>query len=293
MNRLAEGLKLVWQARLLQDLPQAAIETRQAILRWLLGEELEQLPLDPLAQKKLAIVQQKLDYRYRTLQQRYLNVEPTQAYRHLLARTGSVMVLHPQISSWIALKGNHRTAVMTLLHNMIEDLLRQDPYIQRQMAWIAQCSADVNLRNALLLSSLEEYCLSPKGNQPRLIYLLVNFWQRQWQEDEIKKLQHEIVYLLCEKVYQGGGKFRLPVVNSAEKYQMQRIAVQEGFENYLAEQGTRLESSWLRLYLQGRSQEAIAQLLNLPLKEVYQLKETVTHRAIQIFSIQKLSALLS
>ena len=43
----------------------------------------------------------------------------------------------------------------------------------------------------------------------------------------------------------------------------------------------------MRLYLQGLSQEAIAQKLNLPIKQIYRLREKVSYHAIKNFTLKQ------
>jgi len=49
--------------------------------------------------------------------------------------------------------------VVDVLQEVIQELLQSDRYMQQQMAWIAECTVDARLRNALLFASTEEYCL--------------------------------------------------------------------------------------------------------------------------------------
>jgi DNA-binding transcriptional regulator LsrR (DeoR family) len=45
-----------------------------------------------------------------------------------------------------------------------------------------------------------------------------------------------------------------------------------------------MAASWLQLYLQGITQEAIAEKLNIPIKQVYRLREKVSYHALKVFS---------
>jgi DNA-binding CsgD family transcriptional regulator len=45
-----------------------------------------------------------------------------------------------------------------------------------------------------------------------------------------------------------------------------------------------LAAEWLRLYLQGQTQEAIAQTLDIPVKQVYRLREKITYHAVRVFA---------
>jgi DNA-binding NarL/FixJ family response regulator len=49
----------------------------------------------------------------------------------------------------------------------------------------------------------------------------------------------------------------------------------------------------LQLYLQGRSPEAIAQQLNLSVKEVYRLREKIAYHAMRVFGLKHQPELVS
>lgn len=63
--------------------------------------------------------------------------------------------------------------------------------------------------------------------------------------------------------------------------------VKQEFERYLAEHMGPFAVQWLQLYLQGRSQKAIASCLNLQVKEVYRLREKVSYHAIRVFALKR------
>jgi DNA-binding CsgD family transcriptional regulator len=62
--------------------------------------------------------------------------------------------------------------------------------------------------------------------------------------------------------------------------------VRQEFEHYLAEKVDPLAVEWLRLYLQGHSQEAIAKTLDLPIKQIYRLREKINYHAVKIFALK-------
>lgn len=71
-----------------------------------------------------------------------------------------------------------------------------------------------------------------------------------------------------------------------EQQQVLRQAVQQEFSSYLATQLGPIAVQWLQLYLQGRSQEAIARKLNLPVKEIYRLREKISYHAVRVFALK-------
>jgi DNA-binding protein Fis len=71
-----------------------------------------------------------------------------------------------------------------------------------------------------------------------------------------------------------------------EEQQLLRSQVQQEFSDYLAEKVGADAVSWLHLYLQGQSQEAIAQILNLPIQSIYRLREKVAYHALRNFALK-------
>jgi hypothetical protein len=172
-NFSKEGLELIWHSRLLKDYPDLNEEKRQSIICWLLGENLNLQ--DKLTPRQIAIAQQIMDYRYRILQQRYLNVEPRQAYCNLIQRLSLLVMLCPNIRSWVFLNGKRQKIVANLIREIAEQILRSDRHIQQQMVWIKRYISQSDLHNALLLSTLEEYCSQPIGHQPLLAQRIMGF----------------------------------------------------------------------------------------------------------------------
>jgi DNA-binding CsgD family transcriptional regulator len=72
-----------------------------------------------------------------------------------------------------------------------------------------------------------------------------------------------------------------------EEQQTLRMSVSKEFEAYLSENLGPDAAKWLRLYLQGQSQDAIASALNKPVKEVYRLREKISYHAIRVFSVKE------
>ncbi len=177
-NLNKEELELTWHSRLLQDYPEQNSEKRQSIIRWLVGRDLEQF--DQLTSRQLAIATKVMEYRYRILHQRYLGVESDRAYGNLINRLGALMMLRRQIRVWATLSQERKKALANFIQAAIEEMLRGDRSLQQQIAWIAQGTPDRFLRNALLLSSIEEYCLRPIRNQPLLVDKLIGVLQSRY-----------------------------------------------------------------------------------------------------------------
>jgi hypothetical protein len=294
--KLADELEQEWQNRLLIDYPAQSLATRSSIIHWLLGENLERF--DTMMPNQLAIAKQAMDYRYRILRQRYLGVEPRQAYRNLTNRLAGLVTLRNKIRTWVSLSRDRQRAVADVLQEVIQELLNSDRYIQKQIAWIAQCTDDMRLRDALLLTSIEEYCLRPIRNQPLLVYRFVNFLRRSQRGGMTHIPEGDLVRLVSEEVTPDDSDAPVSLLDNQavvdyqedqawEEQQTQRIAVRQEFEAYLIENIGLEAAQWLRLYLQGKSQEAIASALNKPVKEIYRLREKISYHAIRVFSIKE------
>ncbi|MBE9124665.1 MULTISPECIES: HetZ-related protein 2 [unclassified Coleofasciculus] len=295
MDKVADQLEQKWQSRLLNDCPHQSIATRNSITRWLLGDNVERY--DTLLPNQLGIARQAMDYRYRILQQRYLGVGPEQAYRNLTTRLGSLVILRNKIRTWVSLSRDRQRAVVDVLQEVIQELLNSDRYIQKQIARIAQCTSDTHLRNSLLLTTIEEYCLRPIRNQPLLVYRFVNYLRRSGRGGMTHVPEGEMVRLVSESVTPEDVETSVSLLDRQaiadyqdaqiwEEQQTLRVSVRREFEAYLEENLGSEAAQWLRLYLQGQSQEAIASALGLPIQKVYRLREKISYHAIRIFSIK-------
>jgi len=295
MTQVAEQWAHEWQERLASDGLERSDAARQSIVRWLLGDRPERL--EGFDDRQQAIARQAMEYRYRILRQRYLDVGPDQAYRNLTQRLGSLVVLRNKIRTWVALSRDRRRTVADTIQEVLQEMLHSDRHLQREMRWIEQCTESPRLRNALLLTSLEEYCLRPIRNQPLLVYRFVNYLRRAQRSGLTQVPQQERIRTLSEEIALDDGDGSISLFDAeaasrhaeeealAAQYQL-RATVQREFEAYLAENLDELAAQWLRLYLQGRSQEAIAQELGVPIKQIYRLREKVSYHAVKIFALK-------
>lgn len=268
---------------------------RASIICWLLGRE--RTRLEAMPPQQLALARQGMDYRYRILRQRYLGMSPARAYRNLIDRLGALVSVRNKILAWIALSRDRQRALVDVLQEVIQEMLNSDRHLQGQMAWIAQCTQDEPLRNSLLFATLEEYCLRPIRNQPLMVYRFVNFLRRSQRGGMTQVPQNQKVRLLSEELDLGEADSPVSLLDSRaialhqeeqawEEQQALRLKVQEEFEAYLAQKVGDEACRWLGLYLQGRSQDAIAQEMGLPVRQVYRLREKVGYHAIQGFALK-------
>ncbi|MBD2311493.1 helix-turn-helix domain-containing protein [Desertifilum sp. FACHB-1129] len=284
-----------WRSQLEKECGDRDSETRQSIIEWLLGEDRDRL--ETLDSQQLAIAHQAMDYRYRILRQRYLGVSPEKAYSRLMQRLASLFLIRNKIRTWVALSRDRQRSVVDVLQEVVQELLQSDRYLQQQMSWIAQCTANPRLRNQLMLASTEEYCLRPIRNQPLLLYRFVNYLRRTQRGGMTQVPTGDLVRLVSEELVPDDADSPVSLLDTQaiveyqenqawEEQQRQRQAVQQQFEDYLKEQLDDQAAQWLQLYLQGRTQEAIAQELNVPIKQVYRLREKISYHATRIFALK-------
>ena len=302
MERLADLLEKDWKSRLLSDYPDQSPTTRNSIIRWLLGENLERF--ESIIPSELAIAKQAMDYRYQILGQRYLGVGPQKAYQNLMTRLISLVTLRNKIRTWISLSRDRQRAAVDVLQEVIQELLHSDRYIQKQITWIAQCTQDPRLRDTLLLTTIEEYCLRPIRHQPLLVYRFVNFLRRSQKSGMTHVPEGNRVHLLSESLnlddsngevslLDNQAQFEYQQQQNMEEQQKLRLAVSQEFEAYLRKHLGPDALQWFRLYLQGQTQEAIARALNKPVKEVYRLREKITYHAVRVFAVREKQELVA
>lgn len=289
---VAEEFAQIWHSRLQEDLPGSSAATRESIVSWLLGED--QSRFNDLTPTLRQVTEQAMDYRYRILRQRYLDVGPERAYQRLIQRLGSLFLIRNKVRTGIALSRDRGRSVVDVLQEVIQELLQNDTYMQQQTAWIAKCTQDARLRNALLLASTEEYCLRPIRNQPLLSYRFVNYLRRSQRGGMTQVPAKDFIRLVSEEIAPDDAEGSVSLLDNqavtqyqeaqtAEELQELRLSVSQKFEAYLEKAVGPLAAEWLRLYLQGKSQEAIAQALDIPVKQVYRLREKVGYHAIRVF----------
>ena len=175
--------------------------------------------------------------------------------------------------------------------------MKTERYIQEEMAWIAKCTSSMRLRDNLLLATLEEYCLRPVRNQPLIAYGFVTFLRRQERAGITQVPVKEMVQMVSEAITLEDSESEISLTDPRamaahemlenwEETQAMRLSVQQEFQLYLATNVSEEAAEWLRLYLQGLSRDAIAHRLQMPLKQVYRLREKVAYHALKIFALK-------
>ncbi|HZG40561.1 MAG TPA: HetZ-related protein 2 [Nodosilinea sp.] len=290
-----------WLSRLRDDFPEQPQSVCQSIVSWLLGESPERFAT--LEEAELAIAQQAIEYRYRILQQRYWNVSPDQGYERLIKRLSSLFLIRNKIKTWISLSRDRRRSVVDVIQEVIQEMMRSDRHLAQQLKWIATCTQNSRLRNLLMLASIEEYCLRPIRNQPLIIYRFVNYLRRSQKGGMTQVPTGELIRLVSDEIAVGDSEDSLSLLdveawnsyqeeqNELEQQSM-RHQVKTSFVSYLSRNLDDTAARWLELHLNGLSQEQIAQALDLPVQQVYRLREKISYHAVRIFALREQPAMV-
>ncbi|MDJ0796596.1 MAG: HetZ-related protein 2 [Calothrix sp. MO_167.B12] len=301
MTSEAEKLTQYWRKRLAAECPEQSASNHESIIRWFLGND--EKCLDSLKPQELDIAKQAMEYRWRILSQRYLGVGRERAYRNLITRLGSLATLRNKIQTWIALSRDRQQKVFDVLQEVLQELLQSDNYMQQQMAFISQFTTDTRLRDGLLFASIEEYCLRPVRNQPLLVYRFINYLRRSQRGGLTQVPGKDMIRLVSEEILGEDSDNSINLVDSqvvadyesaqaTEEQTLLRQMVKQQFAEYLQENLGQEAVEWLHLYLQGKTQDAIAKKFKKPIREIYRLREKISYHAVRVFAIKSESELV-
>jgi DNA-binding NarL/FixJ family response regulator len=293
----ADDITQQWSTKLAAELPEESLNARQSILRWLLGPDPERFN-EAADESKQKVLAQALDYRYQILRQRYWQTSPDKAYRNLIKRLSSLFLVRSKVRTWIALSRDRRRTVTDVLQEVIQEMLQSDRYLKSQVQWIKDCSPRTQVRNLLMLATVEEYCLRPIRNQPLLVYRFVNYLRRSQRSGMTNIPSGEMIRLISEEIATDESDSSMSLLDieaaaqyesreQAEEEQVMREQVKQSFLTYLHDTLDATAVRWLELHLQGFTQEAIAQELQLSTKEAYRLREKIRYHAIRVFTLKE------
>ncbi|MEL6384560.1 MAG: HetZ-related protein 2 [Cyanobacteria bacterium J06626_18] len=285
-----------WTHKLKAELPEENKDVHQSILKWLLGPNPERF--EEATATERTVLTQALDYRYQILQQRYWQVGPDKAYERLIRRLSSLFLIRSKIRTWIALSRDRRRTVTDVLQEVIQEMLQSDRYLRQQVTWIGECSPRSQLRNLLMLATIEEYCMRPIRNQPLLVYRFVNYLRRSQRGGMTHIPTGELIRLVSDEIATDDADASMSLLDveaaaqyevgeRAEEEQVMRAQVKQRFSEYLADTLDATATQWLELHLQGYTQETISQRLNLSTNEAYRLREKIRYHAIRIFTLKE------
>lgn len=298
---MADKIAHQWLSRVQADYPDQPEAVYQGVVNWLLGHPPDRL--NQLSPEQGALVQQAITYRYRILQQRYWGVSPEQGYRRLIKRLSGLFLVRNKISTWIALSRDRRRTVVDVVQEVVQEMMRSDRYLGQELQWIGHCTPQDRLRNLLMLASLEEYCLRPIRNQPLIMYRFVNYLRRSQRGGMTQVPTGTLIRLVSDEISPDGDEDALSLLDSEAwtqyqeqqqdlDQQMQRQQVKGALIDYLYRHLDEKAVRWLELHLQGFSQEAIAQMMDLPVQQVYRLREKISYHALKIFALKEQPALV-
>ncbi|AFZ02142.1 HetZ-related protein 2 [Calothrix sp. PCC 6303] len=292
---VAAKIAQYWRSRLYFDYREKSNKLREAIIDWLLGIDLQRF--EKLSADELEIAKQSIECRYKILQQRYLFVSREQAYRNLLIRLSSLVMLREKIKTWVASSRDRQRTVMDVLQEVIQETLQIDKYIQEQMVIIDKCTKDPRIKNALLFATLEDYCFRPIRNLPLIYYRFVDYLQRNQSGGLTQVPRNDLIKLISEDTVVTDNPNKIPLFdhNAIAQYRNKQALdearslsdiVRLELEKYLVEQIGEEAVEWLRLYLKGKSPAEIAKILNKPITEICRLREQVSYYAVRIFALK-------
>ncbi|HEY9890130.1 MAG TPA: HetZ-related protein 2 [Candidatus Obscuribacterales bacterium] len=292
----ADDITQVWSTRLAVDLAGESNNARQSVLVWLLGPNPERFNEATEADRR--ILTQALEYRYQILCQRYWGISPERAYQNLIKRLSGLFLVRSKVRTWIALSRDRRRTVTDVLQEVIQEMLQSDRYLKEQVRWIGTCSRRDQIRNVLMLATVEEYCLRPIRNQPLLVYRFVNYLRRSQRGGMTNIPAGELIRLVSDEVGTDEADSSMSLLDveavaqyesreQAEEEQKLREQVKNSFATYLHDALDATAVRWLELHLQGFTQEAVAQELQLSIKEAYRLREKVRYHAIRVFTLKE------
>lgn len=292
---ISDDLEKDWQSRIQADCPEQSEASIASIVAWLLGEDCARF--ESLDRGQLAIAKQAMDYRYRILLQRYLGLPQAKGYNTLIQRLGSLFLIRNKIRTWVSLSRDRRRSVVDVLQEVIQEMIQSDRHIQGQIKWIAQCTQNQRLRNALMLTSIEEYCLRPIRNQPLLVYRFVNYLRRTQRGGMTQVPSGDLIRLVSEEVTLDESANPVSLLDDEAIAQYQdtqhwheqkslRATVKTEFMTYLEDNVSVEAAEWLRYHLEGKTQESIAQRMGLDIRQVYRLREKISYHAIRVFGLK-------
>jgi uncharacterized protein (DUF433 family) len=274
-----------------------------AIAQWLVGDRPE--AIDGMDDDRRAIARKSQEFCYSILKQRYLNVSPDAAYRRLIRRLSNLVLLRNKIRTWVALSRDRHRSTIDVVQEIVQEMLHSDRYLQGQIAWIAECSDDRRLRNLMIVASVEEYCLRPIRNQPLLVYRFVNYLRRSQRGGVTQVPSSNNLRFVSAEVSAGSeadDDVNLIDTQTLDAYehdrefaeiQMLRQAVERNFRDYLSEHVSELAARWVELYLKGYTQDEIATQLEIPITQIYRLREKISYHAIRVFALKQAPELVA
>jgi hypothetical protein len=163
MTKFVELIRVEYQTRLTLECPNLDNTDLVSILHWLLGEDLE--IWEKLSPEQLEIARRRLDDRLSILTERYLEKSPQRAYQNLMERLGGFISTCARILLEVSIDRDFTHTVVDTIEAVIQVMSNHDLDLPRQRLWIGKCTSKSQLRNALLLTTIEASCLGDIRNR--------------------------------------------------------------------------------------------------------------------------------
>ncbi|MDJ0507877.1 MAG: hypothetical protein QNJ64_01275 [Crocosphaera sp.] len=171
MENSKEKLQSFWLKQLQQDLPQYTLADQRSIINWLLENNHFLDIYQPVRVDKIMDYQTRLDYRYSLLKERYLGFNYIDSYDSLINRLQIVAI---KFSSFLSIQYCHKfhKSMFRVVKKLLEEMITYDIYLNKRFKTITLENSEQHLREALTLTTIEEYCLHSVNNKPFFLYSL-------------------------------------------------------------------------------------------------------------------------
>ncbi len=296
-----ERIKTEWEQRIQIELPNLDRLDRASIIEWLLGEDRAWLATSDLYQ--LIQIHKSIDYRFSILTQRYLGRSPNVAYKHLIERLGNAKTVYSLLSSGIAMSRDRHRRIFDVVTEIVQDILEKDRNMHRQIAWIDRLTANLRLKQALTIASIEEYCLRPVNNRSLLAHRCLNYLDREHRFGVTKIPRQSYIQVVFEPDESIEGYIGSFFDSDAIADYIDRQAHLESktlYDEIVAKLRVSIVDSlgaaagiWIELYLQGKNASEIANVLNMDIDRVYRLREKIDYHINQVFAFKNEAALVA
>ncbi len=287
-----ENLALAWRERLQQESPSFTETEIETLIKWLLGKNPS--IFDNLSPSQLEQFKKGCDYRYNKFKRAYWGLAYPQAYNRLIDNLSRIPLVNNTIRNWMSSDKEARKVLREIIEEVVQEILCSSQYINRQMEWIGTITTNSNLRNALLFTDLEEYCLRPINNQNILIGRIINYFKKEIKKG-VKNIPKGTAINVVPDTFineEDESSFNLVDTKAIAQYQdnqnyqeitVNRLKVQEELETYLVKKLGEIEGliavEWLNLHMQGYSAKSISKITGIEINTVYRIREKVVYHA--------------
>jgi hypothetical protein len=177
MENINNQIYQEWQYRLQLECSHLSECQRSSIWQWLAGVNPNEW--ENWSRSQIQRLRGAMDCRFHILTTRYLQVSPDRAYKNFMAQLGNFLSTHFGITT----SRYCQRTIVAVIEKIVGDMLQHDAYLQSQVEWIGKCANNRRLRESLVLSTIEDYCLHQIGYQHLLTYGHLNYFLQESQAD--------------------------------------------------------------------------------------------------------------